>query len=319
MYEVFYYIVIMPFDLTILGSSSATPTANRNPTGQILNFRDKLYLIDCGEGTQSRIRQNRIKFNQIEKIFISHLHGDHYFGLLGLLSTYNLMGREKPLDLYGPPALKQVLDLNMRITHSAWRYKLNFHPTNPLESECIFEDNKIAIYSFPLIHRIDTTGYKFVEKEKLRPINRKMIDDYDIPFYAINRIKEGADYKMDDGTILANSKLTFNPPKPRSYAFCSDTVYTETILPYIKGVDLLYHEATFLHELKDQARHTKHTTAKQAGEIAKKAGVGKLIIGHFSSRYKKLTPLLEEAKEEFENTELALEGRKFEIEAHENN
>lgn len=313
MYEVFLYLVFMPFELTILGSSSATPTAHRNPTAQILNFRDKLFLIDCGEGTQSRIRQNRIKFNQIEKIFISHLHGDHYFGLLGLLSTYNLMGREKAIDLYGPAPLKEIIDLHMRITHSTWRFPLNFHPTNPKEEECIFENDKISIHSFPLIHRVDTTGFRFNEKPRLRPINRKMIDDYNIPYYAINRIKEGEDFILEDGTILKNDKLTFDPPKPRSYAFCSDTVYTEKILPYIENVDLLYHEATFLHELAEQAKHTKHTTARQAGEIATKANVGQLLIGHFSSRYKKLDPLLEEAKLYFKNSHLALEGRKFEI------
>ncbi|MGB0428676.1 MAG: ribonuclease Z, partial [Flavobacteriales bacterium] len=267
----------MEFELTILGSSSASPTKYRNPTAQLLNFRNTNFLIDCGEGTQKQLKINGFNHFNITKIFISHLHGDHYLGLFGLLSSMSLNGREKPLDLYAPAELQELLALQSKISKVYWSFELRFHPTQNKTSELIFEDHRIEIFSIPLKHRVPTTGFIFKEKPLLRKLNPKMLRDYDIPNYVRASIKKGADFTTKDGHLLTNKQLTLDPQASRSYAYCSDTKYTESILEDIKGVDLLYHEATFLDQLADRAKTTGHSTAKQAGEIAKLAAVKQLV------------------------------------------
>lgn len=303
----------MEFEVTILGSSSATPTATRNPSAQILHFRNKFFLIDCGEGTQVRIRQNRIKYQKIDKIFISHLHGDHYLGLFGLLCSLNLNNRKQPVEIYCPEPLEELIRLQAKISMVYWAFPLKFIHTNPKEPELLYEDSALEIHSFPLKHRIATTGFVFKEKPMPRKLNPKMLRDYDIPVYARNQIKYGSDYTTDDGIYLSNESLTFDPPKPRSYAYCSDTAYLESVIPHIKEADLLYHETTFLKDMAQRAKFTKHSTTEQAGTIAKLANVKKLIIGHFSARYHELHPFLEETKEVFENCELAIENKTFQV------
>jgi ribonuclease Z len=303
----------MSIQLCILGSGSATPTAYRNPTSQYLSIKNHHFLVDCGEGTQSQIRKNKLSFQKIDKIFISHLHGDHYLGLFGLLSTLTLNNREKPVKLYAPKDLEELLNLQKKVSRVTWSFELKFIPTNPKEPELIFEDDEITIHSFPLKHRVPTTGFVFREKPNDRKLIPQRLIDFDIPIYARKQIKKGADFEMEDGTIISNSELTTDPLPSKSFAFCSDTIFDETIIPNITGVDLLYHEATFLKNLEKRAKETKHSTSEQAAVIAKKAHVGKLIIGHFSSRYINLEDHLTEAKEVFENTELALENKTFKV------
>ncbi|MCT4665035.1 MAG: ribonuclease Z [Flavobacteriales bacterium] len=299
------------FELNILGSSSATPTSNRNPSGQILKFRNKTFLIDCGEGSQSQMRRYKLSFQKIDKIFISHLHGDHYLGLFGLLSTMSLNNRTKAVELYAPKDLEALLDLQKKVSRVQWSFPLHFFPTDPKTPQTLFEDESISIQSFPLEHRIETTGFIFREKIGERKLNPKALRDFEIPIYARRAIKKGADFEMENGEIITNKELTLDPDKPSSYAYCSDTVYKPEIVPLIQDVVMLYHEATFLHDLEKRAFETKHSTAKQAGEIAKMSSAQKLLIGHFSSRYYDLEPHKAEAQTVFENTELATEGSKF--------
>lgn len=301
----------MNLEVCILGSSSATPTTNRNPTSQYLKIKNKSFLIDCGEGSQARIRQNKLSFQKIDKIFISHLHGDHYLGLFGLLSTLTLNNREKPVELYAPKDLEELLNLQKKVSRVEWSFPLIFKATNPNKEEIIFEDEDLLITSFPLKHRVPTTGFMFKEKLGERKLIPKLLQDYNIPIYQRKALKKGEDFILDDGTRIPNKELTNDPSEPKSYAFCSDTIFDETIIPYIKNADLLYHEATFLKNLEKRAKQTKHSTSEQAAIIAKKSGAKKLIIGHFSSRYHDLNEHLIEAKSVFENTELASENKTF--------
>ena len=304
----------MKFELTILGCNSAIPANNRFPTSQVLNVRGRLYLIDCGEGTQIRLRDNRIKRSKINQIFISHLHGDHVFGLIGVLSSYGLNGRKEPLTIYCPPHLDEIINIQLKYTGHALPYPLHFVITDTEKNQLIFEDEVVEVYSIPLIHRLPTHGFLFREKRQPDSMNPKKIKQYQIPFTDINGIKKGNDWTAPDGKIIPHSELTIPAAKPRSYAFCSDTMYNEAIIPIIKGVDLLYHESTFLHSELDYAIRTKHSTSIQAATIAKKAEVGKLVLGHYSSRYVSLDNLLDEAKSVFENSHLGLEGKRFSVE-----
>lgn len=304
----------MAFEVSILGSSSATPIYNRHPTSQLLNIRERYFLIDCGEGTLMQLLRFRVKYHRISHIFISHLHGDHYLGLMGLLSTFHLQGRTSELHLYGQQELMDILELQMRLSNMQLRFSLIFHPVRYYTSEIILENEDLIVRSIVLNHRIPCTGFLFLEKSKPRKLIVGKMQQYNIPFSFYNKIKDGSDYEDDFGNIISNEELTENPPAPRSYAYCSDTVYDESIVSTIESVDLLYHEATFLHESAERAQQTYHTTSKQAATIAAKAKAGKLLIGHFSGRYKDLTPLLDEACSVFKNTELALEGRRFKIE-----
>ena len=303
----------MKFEVLILGSSSATPIYGRHPTSQLINVNEQLYLVDCGEGTQIRLIKYGIKANRIKHIFISHLHGDHYLGLIGLISSMHLVGRKEELHLYGPPALKEIIDLHFLHSQTVLRYPLHFHATQDGSNELIFEDNLLEVSSFPLDHRIACTGFRFDEKKRLPAIDKKKAEELNIPSAYLSLVKRGHDYTAPGGTVHRWQDLTIPPPKPRSYAYCSDTVKTASYLPYIQQVDLLYHEATFLHEMHDRAADTYHTTALQAGEVAVEANVKKLLIGHYSARYRELNPLLDESRTVFAETQLALEGNWYRV------
>lgn len=303
----------MPFELTILGSSSATPTHNRHPTAQVLNIRERFFLIDCGEGTQSQLVRYRLRYSRIGHIFISHLHGDHYLGLMGLLSTMHLQGRTSDLHLFGQQELMDLIELQLRLSQTILRYRLIFHPVKHYAGTVIHEDDDVTVSTIVLNHRVPCTGFLFREKPRPLKLLISKIREHNIPFSWYNDIKSGADYIDGNGVHIPNRELTFPPGKVRSYAFCSDTIYDEQVADIVSGVDLLYHESTFLHELSERARMTYHSTARQAAQIAAAAKVGKLVIGHFSARYKDLTPLLDEAREVFPATELAMEGRRFEV------
>lgn len=304
----------MKFELTILGCNSAIPANNRFPTAQVLHIRGHLYLIDCGEGTQVRMRDNRIKRSKINQIFISHLHGDHIYGLIGLLSSYGLNGRKEPLHIYCPPNLDEIINIQIKHTGHPFPFPLEFHITDPSQHQLIFEDKVVEVYTIPLKHRVPTHGFLFREKKQPDSMLGKKINRYNIPFQDIAKIKEGNDWTSPDGQVIPHSELTTPAPLPRSYAFCSDTLYDEGIVPLIKNVDLLYHESTFVHAEVELAKKTMHSTALQAGEIAKQAEVGRLVLGHYSSRYIELDELVGEARSVFPNTELGLEGKRFEVE-----
>jgi len=304
----------MSFKLTVLGCSSATPTLYRHSSAQVLNVNERLFLIDCGEGAQIQMRRFKIKFQRIDHIFISHLHGDHYLGLMGLLFTFHLLGRTNQVHLYSDPDLKEIIDMQMEISQTTLLYPLVFHPIDSSASQTIFEDELITVKTIPLDHRIPTTGFIFSEKQKGRKIKKEVIANLDIPVEEYEHIKNGADFKDEkSGRIYINSELTIEGAKPVSYAYCSDTGYTESYLPLIKNVDLLYHEATFMKDREKNAREKFHCTSVDAATIAVKSGAKKLMIGHYSARYDDLNPLLEEAKQIFENTILAEEGMVYEV------
>lgn len=299
----------MGFELKILGSNSAKPSYNRNQTSQLLTIQNEMFLIDCGEGTQLQLNQFRIKESKIKHVFISHLHGDHFFGLIGLLSTMHLHRRSNSLTIYAPPELADVITLQLKVTNTILSFKVNFVPLNYSDgSTRIFENNIVTVDTIPLIHRVPCFGFLFKEKQKPRRIiKEKILKEFSMQDMV--RLKNGKDLLDSDGNVRhKNADYTRPPRNSRSYAYCSDTLYHEPIIDQIKGVNLLYHEATFLEDRLERAKETYHSTAKQAATMAKKANVGKLIIGHYSSRYKDITPLLEEAKEIFESSKLAIEG-----------
>ena len=301
----------MSIELHILGSGSATPIPGRNPTAQLLKLDQSEVLIDCGEGTQIQMLRFRHKASRIKVILISHLHGDHYLGLPGLLSSMHLMGRKEPVHLFGPPQLKEILDFQFKVSETVLKFPLHFHPTQDVEVAHLTEFCGFDIYSFPLNHRIPTTGFLFKEKPRRGHLITEMLRQYKIPVEMYKEIKAGADFITTDGNLIPNHLLVKPSTPSISYAYCSDTAPTLSTLNVIKGVDWLYHEATFLHELIDRATETFHTTAKQAGEIAQSAGVKNLIIGHFSSRYRDLKPLQNEAALAFDQVIAAEDGMKF--------
>lgn len=299
--------------LTILGCYSATPRTLGNTTSQVLEIGNHMFLIDCGEGTQVHLRKHKVKFNRIKRIFISHLHGDHFFGLVGLISTFRLLTREADLHVYGPKGIKEVVTLQMKLADSWTNYNLYFHELTATESELIFEDEAVEVYTIPLEHRIYTNGYLFKEKEGDRKldIDAAKAANIDVAYY--RKLKQGFDVENEDGVLIANKTVTFPAEKPKSYAFCSDTVYKEDIVPIIKDVDVLYHESTFLENHAHLAPKTKHSTAKEAATIAKLANAGTLILGHYSSRYPDLNLFKEEAHTVFDNVELAEDGKSFDF------
>jgi len=299
--------------LTILGCYSATPRAFTNPTSQVLEIRNHLFLIDCGEGTQVQLRKNKVRFSRINHIFISHLHGDHFFGLPGLVSTFRLLGREKPLHIYGPKGIKEAVTLLLKLGDSWTNYPLLFHELESNDSELIFEDDRVQVSTIPLVHRVYTNGFLFQGKPLPRNLDIEAAKSHGIDASQFNNIKAGKNGVTADGQEVPNLALTFDPPLSKSYAFCSDTKYSERIVPVIKGVDVLYHESTFLESEAHLCERTKHATAKQAATIAKKSGVGQLILGHFSTRYKSLNLFKEEAQEIFAATSLADDGKHFEF------
>jgi ribonuclease Z len=303
----------MGLSVTILGSNSALPTSDRNPTAQVLNASERFFLFDCGEGTQMQLRRNRVRFGRINHIFVSHLHGDHVFGLPGLISSFGLLGRTKDLHIYAHSDLEMILKPLMAYFSRDLPYNVVFHHVRYDETQIVFEDDLIEISTFPLVHRISTVGYLIKEKLKERKINKQMCHFHQVPLRWLPRLKKGEDFLGEDGVMVENSMLTFPPPLPKSYAFCSDTKYSESVIPYIRGVDVLYHESTFLSNEEQLAAKTFHSTARQAAQIAKKAEVGKLLIGHFSSRYKDLSLFIAEARSVFQNSAIAEEGKVFDI------
>jgi ribonuclease Z len=297
--------------LTILGCYSATPRTNTNPTSQVLDIKNHLFLIDCGEGTQVQLRRNKIKFARIKHIFISHLHGDHYFGLVGLISTFRLLTRETDLHIYGPKGLKDVITLQMKLADSWTNYKLIFHELTSKKTECIYEDDKVEVHTIPLNHRVYTNGFLFKEKDNERKLNIAAAERANIDVAYFRKLKQGFDVINKEGKQIQNKTVTSEGKKPLSYAFCSDTMYDESILPIIKNVDVLYHESTFLNKNKALAKPTKHSTAIQAATIAKKANAQTLILGHYSTRYDDISDFKKEANAVFNNVELAKDGKVF--------
>jgi ribonuclease Z len=301
----------MKFEVTILGSSSATPIFNRNPTAQVLNINEKLYLVDCAEGTQQQMLRFEVKASRIDYIFISHLHGDHYLGLVGLLSSMHLNGRTKLLKIFCPLPLKEIVDLQLKYSETTLQYPVEFIFTKADVAEVILDNQDILVETIPLDHRIPCTGFLFREKKRLRKIIKDRIEELNIPVQYFTALKKGKDYEAADGTIYKNDTLTIDSAQPKAYAYCSDTLYNPKYFEQINSASLLYHEATFLNDMLDRANHTHHTTALQAAQVALQTNAHKLIIGHFSARYKTLNEFLDEAQNVFPNTELAVEGKSF--------
>lgn len=303
----------MKFELTILGSSSATPIHGRNPSAQLLNINEKIYLIDCGEGTQQQLLRFGLKAAKINTIFISHLHGDHYLGLMGLLSSMHLVGRTKALTLFGPPELDELLQLHFKYSATLLRFSLIFKSTHSNSPAVILENSDVVVETIILNHRIHCTGFKFTTKPTLPTLREDKVIALDIPVAHRALIKKGFPYTDAYGVVHTADSLTLPPPPIKSFAYCSDTLCDGSYASQLEGLDLLYHESTFLQDMLDRANETFHTTALQAATLAKKVGVRRLLIGHFSARYKELTPLLEEAQSVFKATQLAIEGETFPI------
>jgi ribonuclease Z len=299
--------------LTILGCYAATPRTITNPTSQLLEIKNRMFLIDCGEGTQVQLRKNKIKFSKINQIFISHLHGDHFFGLIGLISTFSLLGRTTDLHIYGPKGIKEIILLQLKLSNSWTNYGLYFHELESDESTVIFEDDKVLVKTIPLQHRVYTNGFLFQEKAGARKLNMDAVQNYEIESCYYQKIKNGKDIALEDGRIIPNSELTFDPIPSKSYAFCSDTVYYEAVIPIINNVDVLYHESTFLESEEGLAQKTLHSTAKEAARIALKANVKQLILGHYSTRYESIALFKEEAEAVFPEVLLAEDGKTFEL------
>lgn len=301
----------MSIKVTILGSNSAAPAHRRHHTSQFINIEGQCYLVDCGEATQLQLKRYQLKAQRIKNIFISHLHGDHYLGLMGLLSTMHLMGRKTPLNLYGPKGLSEIITLQLKYSDTVFNYELIFHEVDTEKHQLIHEDNFVSVYSIPLDHRIACSGFLFKEKQKKYRIVKELMPE-NLEVEKIQKLKSGIDVLAEDGSLAMDHRHYTKPPhRSFSYAFCSDTKYNESIIPIIEGVDMLYHESTFLDEHMDRASNTFHSTAKEAATIAKKAKVGKLLLGHFSVRYKTLDPIQDEAREVFENSFIAEEGKEF--------
>ena len=296
------------FEVNILGCGSALPTTRHLATSQVINIREKLFMIDCGEGTQVQLRRSRLKFSRLNHIFISHLHGDHCFGLMGLISTFGMLERTADLHIYCHSELQRLMEPQLEFFCKGMPYDVVFHPFNPGERRLIYEDRSVSVETIPLRHRLPTCGFLFKEKPTPNHIRRDMIDFYQVPIYMMNRIKNGEDFTLEDGTIIPNERLTFPSDPPRTYAYCSDTVYLPRIAEQIQGANLLFHESTFIEADKARAKQTLHSTAAQAAQIAKSANVKQLMIGHFSARYETEDVLLKEAKEIFPDTILANEN-----------
>ena len=306
----FFYIFasMEKFEVNILGCGSALPTTRHYSSSQVVNIREKLFMIDCGEGAQLQLRRSKLKFTRLNHIFISHLHGDHCFGLMGLISTFGLLGRTATLHIYAHEDLEKLLAPQLEYFCKGMTYEVAFHSINPNKAEVIYDDRSVSVTTIPLKHRIPTCGFLFQEKQTPNHIIREMVDFYRVPVFELNRIKNGEDYVTPDGTVVPNHRLTTPSDPPRSYAYCSDTAYLKSIVPQIKGVDLLFHEGTFAQCDAARAKETYHTTAAQAAEIALEAEAKQLVIGHFSARYEDESILLKEAQAIFPSTLLAKEN-----------
>jgi ribonuclease Z len=299
--------------LTILGCHSATPNADKAPTAQLLSTKKHLFLIDCGEGTQVLLRKAKVKFSHIKHIFISHLHGDHFYGLPGLISTFRLLGREAPLHIYGPFGIREAVTLLLKLADSWTNYPLHFHELSEKEPVCLLSEDEIEVHTIPLKHRVYTNGFLFRETPTERKINIEAVEKFRIDKSQMKNLKQGKDVVNVDGENISNAHVTYDPHPSKAYAFCSDTAYHAEMTRQIQGVDVLYHEATFLDDNQELAKKTDHSTAKQAAQIAKDANVSFLILGHYSSRYKDLTLFQSEACEIFDNVELAYDGYTLEF------
>ncbi len=302
-----------PFKVHILGCGSALPTLQHNASSQIVELREKLFMIDCGEGTQIQLRRSRIHFSKIIAVFISHLHGDHCFGLPGMISTFGMTGRTAPLHIYAPAAFEPILDQTLSFFCQGLEFKVVFHAVDTTQNKVVYEDRSLTVETIPLQHRIDCCGFLFREKPILPHIRRDIIDFYKIPISQINNIKAGADWVTAEGEVIANSRLTTPAEPARSYAYCSDTRYIKTLHELVKGVSTLYHESTYSTEDAERARLYWHSTSQDAAKVARDASVGKLLLGHFSARYNNESQLLDEAKEIFPNSYLTCEGATFDI------
>ena len=300
-------------NLTILGCYAATPRTLTNPTSQVLEIKNRMFLIDCGEGTQVQLRKNKVRFSKINHVFISHLHGDHVYGLIGLISTFSLLNRKTDLHIHGPKGVKELILIQLKLTASWTSFDLYFHELEGKESQVVYEDDKVIVSTIPLQHRVYTNGYLFKEKPGERKLNLGKVEEYGIETCYYQKIKNGSDITLDDGRVIPNALMTFDPPAPQSYAFCSDTMYKEDIIPIIKDVDVLYHESTFLDSEEHLCEKTMHSTAKQAATIAKQANVKQLVLGHFSTRYDSIELFKEQAQTVFENVHLADDGKIFEF------
>jgi ribonuclease Z len=297
--------------VTILGNNSAVPAFNRHPTSQVVSHDGNNYLVDCGEGTQIQMIKYKIRRGKISHIFISHLHGDHYFGLVGLLNTFGLLSHKQELHVYGPSPLQQIIEMQMKVAETQLPYPLYFHTLT--KSEVLVDNDKIKISCFPTTHRIECYGFLFEEKEGKRKLLIDRVRKLNIPISFYSSLQEGRDYITPRGQIIRNDEVTAAPAKGQKYAFCADTRYDEVLIPYIRECDLIYHESTYLDNMREKALERFHCTTRQAAEIARKAQVKKLLIGHFSSKYSTLEQFEAEAREVFPNTELAIEGNTYEI------
>ena len=303
----------MTFSVTILGSSAAIPLTHRNPTAQLVNVHEKLFLFDCAEGTQVQLRRSHIRLQKISCIFISHLHGDHYFGLMGLITTLHLLGRENELHIYAYYKLEEIINMHLDASKTILRYPLVFHAIDPEEHKVILDTDILSVSTIPMDHGFPTCGFLIKEKQGKPNIRKDFIEGRELDREDFVKIKDGMDYVDPDGKVFPNAEITTPPGAPRSYAYCSDTAYNERIIPIIKGVDLLYHEATFMEDRAGDAADKFHSTASQAATMAKKAKAGKLLIGHYSARYKDLNGLLQEAKAIFPDTLLTEDGQSISV------
>ena len=297
--------------VTILGNNSAVPAFDRHPTSQVISLNGANYLVDCGEGTQIQMIKYKIRRSKISHIFISHLHGDHYFGLVGLINTFGLLSHQQDLHIYGPAPLQEIIELQLKVAETSLSYNLYFHTID--KEATLVDDKNISIRCFRTNHRIECYGFVFEEKRKPRKLDPVKAIEMEIPSSFYEKLRDGEDYIRKDGTVIKNELVTMEAPKGDSYSFCGDTKYDESIIPHIKGSDMIYHETTYLDNLRERAETRFHSTSKQAAMIAKKAGVKKLLIGHFSSKYAELGEFEKEAREVFENTDLALEGVCYEV------
>ena len=302
-----------PFKIHILGCGSALPTLSHYASSQVVEIREKLFMVDCGEGTQMQLRRNKIRFTKLQAVFISHLHGDHCFGLIGMISTFGMLGRTAPFHVYAPEALGPILQIQLDFFCKGLGFEVKFHPIDTTRKIVIYEDRSLTVETIPLEHRTPTCGFLFREKPKLRHINREMIDCYEVPLSQLNNIRAGMDWTTPEGVIIPNERLTTPADPSRAYAYCSDTRYIPTLHELITGVDTLYHESTYAEDNASRAQLYWHSTARQAAIVARDAHVGKLLLGHFSARYDDDKCLLDEAKAVFKNSWLTSEGLVFNV------
>ncbi len=299
------------FAVTILGNNSAVPAFNRHPTSQVVTLDGNNYLVDCGEGTQIQMINYKIRRSKISHIFISHLHGDHYFGLIGLINSFSLLSHQQELHVFGPSPLKEIIDIQLKVADTKLCYPLHIHHIT--EAATLLDDEKMTVKCFRTNHRIECYGFSFTEKKRMRKLNPDKAKEYEIPAVFYDRLKDGEDYTRKDGSIIKNDLVTIAAEPGRKYAFCADTKYDESLIPHIQDADMIYHETTYLDNLRERAEARFHSTSKQAAELAKKAGAKKLLIGHFSSKYDTLEEFEAEAREVFPDTDLALEGVCYEV------